>query len=248
MAIKLKSALKTLQRKLASNRNWFLKGAVFALVLGFAASENFSFLPALLFLAVATGLYAEPVFQTMPYLLPYLFLIGLSFLSFKLFGSADINPALIIFFGFLFFMLVGLKNMAFVARHKWYLAFQLILFYLTAAVFFAIDKSQGLLIPSLGWLITSYVLLLHYFRFQEIKKSKAIKLSAMIIALVSLELAWVLGLLAIGFLSASGILAAYIFVLEELASHYLSRTLTAKLGRAYSFGFLALLLLTFLLS
>lgn len=248
MATKLKLVLRTLRRTLASKRSWLLRGALFALLLGYAVHGQFSGLSVTVLILGSLILYSQPVFQTVPYFIPFVLLLSLAILSFYFFGEAELTPYLLIFFGWLFFMLLGVKNVAFVSRQNWFLAFELLTLYLSAAIFFAIDKTQHIFLPSLSLLIVIFVLARQFFRLTEMRGRRLIALVSLAIALMVVELTWVLSIASVGFWPAAGLVAAYFFVLQEVSRHYLASTLKSKTLLQYFSVFALLTILASIIS
>lgn len=241
MAIKLKSALEILRRTLASNRSWLLRGLVFAVLLFFAAQEGFAFWPTLLFVGSSLLMYANPVFQTTPYFLLYVFLMTASFFGMHFFGQGWQKLYMAVFFGFLFFILVGLKNVAFSSRRRWFAFFFSVLAYFSGLIFFLSDKVQYPFLASAALFFAVLVLSRRFFASAEIRATRLAKVYSLVIAFLGLQFAWLLSYLFSGFWISGALFAAYLFILQDLSRQYFSESLTARQVRLYFINFLVLL-------
>lgn len=233
MVTRLKSALRTLKHTLASNRNIILKGVIYALLLGFVVRDEFSLSSMALFFGLGFLLYVQPVFQTMSHLTPFILLTFIAVFTLRVFQLGQWYPLLVAFFGLLFFVLLGLKNVSFLHRRVWYTLFELSLMYLTAVAYFIVDKSQHLLLASFILYVAVYMLSKRFFLAGGARMSRHIKVTSLALSLVALELCWAFSVLPIGFMSAAGLLTLYIGTLQEMLRLYLEGTLTPRAVRYY---------------
>ena len=90
-----------------------LKSAVYALLIVYVVKNNFAWFPVSIFLIGSFALYVQPVFKTIPYLFSFVLLIASTLLSLAVFGEAVPLGILALIFAFLFYLLLGIKQVVF---------------------------------------------------------------------------------------------------------------------------------------
>lgn len=212
MEIRLKSVSKNLTLRLAS------KAAVFGVLLFLAGIANFRFTAVVIFIGAAVFLYLSPLFRTVEFSLPFLLLMAFSLAAIEtLAGSGQFLPA-VIFLSFLFFLILGLKDLVLIQRTTWQRFLNLSLAYLALLLFFYYVQEFFFLKLILLFGVT---LLLIKDLFKK-------RIFYWLIAFLVVEAAWALSLLPFGFISAATILLLVYFVLTDLAIYYLDNALTRR--------------------
>ncbi len=244
MVTRLKSVLQTLKNQLPL----LCKAAVFGFLLSLAVQSNFSFGATLVFLLVSFLLYSIPLLQTVRYFWLFCLLLLVSFLAVTAAPASGLRQPVIISLAALFYIFLGIKNIAFAHRVGWYRIFHIALFYLGALLFYLGDKSQPPVLLALAWFGFSLFQIRDFFINSGFTRDARLRLIGWVTSFFSLESAWAFGLLPLPFVSAATALTIFIFMLEEALLHYLKHTLRARLIQVYLMAFLVLELIIFSLA
>jgi len=212
MVTKLKSVLKSPQLLLA------LKAAAFGIGL--------NFLPAALFVPLAILLYAIPFFRTIELTRPFFVLLVVSLLALRTVNRWDYSLFLIVYFAFLFYLILGIKDLVVIKRAGWYRFLNLALVHMILLLFFYYNQEFFLI-----KLLIVFCALLFLLKAclpmptgrqavgKELLKNR---LAVWLIAFLMAQGIWVIGLLPIGFINAANFgLLAY-FIMLDLAEYQLS--------------------------
>lgn len=224
MLKKLKSASKSLALQSLNKFKVpaFFGAAVFILILLWM-DKNFSFFPVVIYLGVAFYFYFRPVFDNR-FLYSFLVILLVPFFvidsPFFLFYS--------LFLGFLFFLLLGIKNLVFINRHQIYQFLNNFLFFLAFIIFFSSDKSQlffskYLILFLLSFFIFKEFLNWHFSRFEsplEMSVQK-IKVYSAVFSFLLCQFVWVSALLPIGFLNLSALMLVFVLASKDLIINHL---------------------------
>ena len=198
MVTKLKSVLKSPQLLLA------LKAVAFG--------AGLSFLPAVLFVLLAVLLYAIPLFRTIELIRPLSVLLIVSLLALQTVNRWDYSLFLIIYFAFLFYLILGIKDLVVIKRAGWHRFLNLALVHMSLLLFFYYNQEFFLI--KLLVVFCAFLFLL--------KESFKNRLTAWLLAFLMAQSIWVIGLLPIGFVNAANLgLLAY-FIILDLAEYQLS--------------------------
>ncbi len=216
------------------------KGLLFGVLLFGVQRSGFAGWPVFFLLLVALVSYVQPVFRTFSFGTSLLLTLSLSLLLTSrftialpgaegtgMFGQFVFSAV----FGFLFFVLLGIKNFVLVNRKQWYSLIFVALFYGVSMLFFtSISGStpwRDVLL--LGFFI--YLLLREYFITQEHPKNRGLLIITLCITLMLVELAWALSVLPLGFSKAASALTLIGMVASGVTERYLTGALTARFIR-----------------
>ena len=241
MAQKLRSLLQSQQSILV------LKAFVFAAFLSLMYLSDFSFIPILFFIVSALVLYFKPLFNTLSYLVIFMILITLSIVLAVVLPIAA-QPMLVIGFSFLFFIILGLKNLSFVNRIQWYNLLHLLLFYALFLLFFSFDKSNLFVLKSTGILILVGILFRYFLKFNAVKFSRRRAVMSWALALMVIEAIWAISLLPIGFISSANLSLVLVLLLSGITVHHFKGTLDKRVILSNTGLFLVLTILIFITS
>lgn len=200
MAIKLKLPLKSPQSAL------LLKAAIFVISFWLFKTWEPHLLPLLIFLAVSVYLYFRSPAQSLNYLISFLVLL---FLAFRYSLDPRDYPGflLVLAMGFLFYLLLGLKNLLFIYRSRWHHLLILFLNYLTFIVFFLSDRSNYFFLKAGGIFLILFLLWWEFFRKTTL---------AGITATLALETLWGVNLLPLELLGMVNLSLLITFVFTDL--------------------------------
>lgn len=225
MAIKLKSALRIPRQQLLL----VVRALVFATSLWLLADRAFSPFQLAAFILIGVVLYFVPVFQTLLIFPSFLALMILSPIAMSVFGSQIEYPSLLAaFFGILFYIILGIKQVVFISRVKLHHTLHLALLYCLSILFFAAPSGDWFITRSLFFALLSYLLIREFFIIQGSERGAALKLTAALLALLMVEALWVLSLLPFGFINAAGVMLVFVFALEELVLLAMRGALTRR--------------------
>lgn len=204
METKLKSVFRNPRLQLA------FKAAIFGLLLVFTHP--------LIFVAGAAVLYGRPLFRTLGFLEPFIILLAISLILNRSAGGGMLLYLSVSYSTFLFFLLLGVKNLVFVHRENWHRILNLALAYGAFLLFFYYNKELFVI-----QLILLFIV--NFFLLRDLFKKRMIY---WLLSLLVLEAAWGISLLPIGFINSANIAALVYFFLSNLALHYSSNSLTRK--------------------
>ncbi len=210
-----------------------VKGLVFG-ILFWAASYNwFVFL---LFLLGAVYFYLNPIINSKELLAGFLILLTISLILIGRLPISGYRISAALFFGFLWFLLLGIKNLIFINRQKLYYLLNSFLLLLVFMVFFYSDKSKFFTLKYLAAGTVIFMLLGEFFRvFSEnahqnltfVRQPRL--LMNLVISFLAIQLLWTIALLPIGFINASALALLSILSLENFSLYYLSGSINRRL-------------------
>ncbi|MDO8602014.1 MAG: hypothetical protein Q7R62_02735 [bacterium] len=213
MAIKLKSVLKIQKQQLLLT----VRALLFASSLWLLADQEFSTFQFFAFILIGAVLYFIPVFKTILILPSFIALMIVSPIAMSVFGPQIQYPSLLAgFFGVLFYLILGIKQMIFVNRAKLHHVLHLALIYCASVLFFAAPSADWFVVRSLFFGVFSYMLVREFLLIQGSERGARVKLISALIAFLLVEAVWVLGLLPLGFINSAGMILIFIFAIEEL--------------------------------
>lgn len=135
-------------------------------------------------------------------------------------------------FGTLFFLLLGVKNFAFIHRQNIFNVLSGFLYFMVSVAFFIVDKSKSLsfLFYYLITFFAFYFILKESFDFLPANFPKSRK-SLIVIGTTFLiaELLIGVALLPIGFLNSAALMLLFVFILEDFISYYLKGGLNRRI-------------------
>lgn len=204
------------------------KAGVFGLLLYYLYATGGGFLPTVAFFVGAIFFYARPMFNNFQFLRTFVVFLTLSYVAPSLYGEIAFFP-LAVAFAFLFYILLGIKDMLFIRRIWWHEALHTALLYGVFLAFFAADKSNYFIWQYVGLGIAAMLLtseLLSYHAHAVPQKMRWTV--SMALAFVLMQAAWVIALLPVGFLSATAAMTAIAFVAAHLSLGRFMGTLERK--------------------
>ena len=192
------------------------------------------------------------------FLSSYIVLLAASLLSIHRINpaSAPLLFAASLYFGILFFILLGVKNLIFIHRTLPYYFLQTFLFASVFMLFFNSDKSDSFIITYFLLGAAAFFLLREFIEFNFapalglLQTPIAIKggITAFVFAFLLMELVWVVALLPLGFLNAASFMVLAILLLEDLLLHASGGTLTRPIILRNATFFLCIGLVIFVFS
>jgi len=225
MAIKLKSVLKNPQLQLA------FKALIFGGFLVLAKLGGLGVVPVIFFLLTAFLLYSRPLFNAFSFIVSFLLLVIVSLSVLKIFPYEGNYFLLAVFFSsFLFYLLLGVKNLVFIDRAFWFNFFGLALFYAVFLIFFWADKSTFFVIKSLLLFLVVLFLSRDFLSISvpDYPFPQKKTLASWLLAFIMLELAWVISLLPLGFINSANLAIMSVFLLGDVTINYLRGALTRR--------------------
>ncbi|MEK7115031.1 MAG: hypothetical protein AAB847_01590 [Patescibacteria group bacterium] len=210
MAVKLKSVLQSRLLLLA------LKPLIFAGLLFLIWWWNFSIFSVGFFLAGIFLLYIYPLMNSLIFSVSLVILISLAFNSlFIVFNHFWMVFLTIIACTFLFFLILGLKNLYLTKKIYWYFLLNLSLFYgLFSNYFIKID--DYFLIKLFLVFLASFFLFREFLKIFTQAVSRENNLLSFILALLTSQLAWIVSWLPIGPIAGANLLFIFIYLAENL--------------------------------
>lgn len=200
-----------------------LKALIFVGFLGLVKIGNFGVIPILFFLTAGLILYNRPFLKASAHLTSFIVLILAAIFMLHRLDNAVLIAIFLFSAAFLFYIVLGLKNLLLVYRASWQYILGLSLFYFIFLIFFALDKSYFLW-KEIGLAAVNFFLFKEFLGLiaqdAKIKGSsramKNINLAAAIITLLMAEEFWLINLLPIGFLNSANLALISVFMLIDL--------------------------------
>jgi hypothetical protein len=212
MALGLRLASRSQQSQLV------LKALAFSVVLSLIRFMGGGFLISALFFLISAVLYFTPPFNSVNFFASFIVLsvtarIAIAGLSTGIFTLG------LLFFGLVFYLLLAVKDLALLKRNWWHFILHLMLTYLVFLVFFYYYSQSP---PFLSTVLFLGILFLSLERF------KTPFILPAIIGLITVEVAWTIGFLPLGFINSAGVLTLASFFLGELIANTKKGTLSPK--------------------
>jgi len=202
---------------------------------------NFGLVPILFFLATALFLYSKPIFNTFYFWASFLVLLVM---------ALNTPPSFIVaaFYAFLFYIILGLKNLIFINRANWHQALHLLLFYALFIHFWNIGDEATFLLRLVGIFAASLLLIREFFKVVAVDSPKRRVVASWVLALLITEAVWVISWLPIGFLNSSALASLIVFTLINLTLQNFKGILNKKIVLSAITFFVLFALLIFLTS
>ncbi len=203
-----------------------LKAVIFSGLLYFV---NGQWSMVIVFLAVALYLYFRPSLNSSQFILSFLVLLATSLLTVNLIPHSSFLIPL--FFGFLFFLLLGVKNLIFVNRQPFYYLFNGLLLLIIFTSFFWSGNSQLFFIKYLSVFFAIVFLSKEFLTFSVAGFLNSPKKNLIVcgMAFLILQLLWAITLLPISFLNAAGLALLIVMILQDFITHHFSGTMSRQI-------------------
>lgn len=201
----------------------FLKPILFGTFLAAAAFFGFNFIAVLLFWAAASILYFRPSFVG-PYYCRYalIVLLSVAVLGMKILSGTIFFWPGIFLYSFIFYLIMGIKEVLFIKRSRIYYVLALLLFYNLFSIFFLANKSELFFFKYIGMILAIFLILREWlslistFHFPK-REFIASAAATFIVA----EFLWATALLPIGFIAASNFMTLSVLIIGNfLFSHF----------------------------
>ncbi len=202
-------------------------GASFALLL----THGVTFASTVFFLLVGNVLYFFPVTEPRTIVGSFfVFLFIALFTAYKFETILSLSLWLIIA-SFLFYILLGIKNLFFIQRRRWYYLLYLVLTYVNLLLLFHINRFQWWFWKSFGlffvtWLLTKDFLELSLEKSTPFQKYRGV--ATALLSFLNVELLWTISLLPLSFLNSVHSLALGTYITSDVLMNYGNGTLTRR--------------------
>ena len=201
-----------------------LKSLAFAVTLFIAVISGFNISAVLFFWLTAFVLYFRPSFIGNYYCrYAFIVLLGVSVLGMRILDSNIFFLPGIILYSFIFYLILGIKEVVFIKRSRVYYILGLLLFYNLFSIFFLADKSELFFFKYIGIIVAVFLIfrewlaLISTFHFP-----KREFIVSVVAALVVAEFLWVTALLPVGFIAASNFMTLLVLIIGNfLVNHFI---------------------------
>lgn len=228
MAIKLRLVLKNQIFQLASKALFFGLFLHLLVLGGGVVAASF-------FMVIVVWLYVRPLFNTSLLLSSFSVLLFLSFWIIDDLSYISSLPfpyvhwMIIAIVSFLFFLILGLKNLIFIRRKIFFIFLHCALVYMTLINFFLIDKSSFFLGKWLLFVLIFYLLFYEFFFILARGARDRIAFVSAICAVGIGEMMWIVSWLPLGFLNSSNLLMTTVLLIEDITTHHYRSMLTRNI-------------------
>lgn len=218
-----------------------LKAALAALGVYLLRETSSSIAALLLFSLVFLAIYFRPPLNNRKFLVSALSLLTLPVLLPPVAGILE--WLLLILWGIVFFLLLGVKNLIFLRRQGNYETVHILLVFSIGVLYLL-----GLLplIPQILLFIALFFLVKEFYFILAPPYPQRLILAAVVETLLLVEIAWILSFLSINFLAGAALLALVTFIFHDLILHHFQGTLSRQiiLRNVTLFTILSILLAT----
>jgi hypothetical protein len=204
-----------------------LKAAIFSIILSMVNS-HWSLV--VVFILVSFYLYFRPSLNSSQFILSFLVLLATSLLI-VLLVNGQWSLVISLFFGFLFFLLLGVKNLIFVNRQPFYYLFNGLLLLVIFISFFWAENSRLFFIKYLSVFFAIAFLFREFLIFSINGFSNSTKKNLIVYgaAFLIFQLLWAITLLPISFLNAAGLALLIVMILQDFIVHHFSGTMSRQI-------------------
>jgi len=221
-----------------------LKAAVFSGLLYFVNSQ---WSIVIVFLAAAFYFYFRPSLNADKFLASFLVLLVASLLIIWSIVNSHWSLVIIVCLGFLFFLLLGIKNLIFIKREPFYFLLNGLSLLAIFILFFFSDKSHLFFVK---YLLAFFAIAFLFKEFLNFSISEPLNpqkknLFAWGTAFLILQLLLVISLLPISFLNAASLSLLIMLILQDFIVHHFSGTISRQLVLRNITVFLILTLVIF---
>ena len=216
MVQRLKSVLKTVQLRL------ILKSCIFAGLLLWARTSDFMPLPVLVFILASFVFYfrnhTQNNFESFS---SFLVFVASSLYSISQLSHPEFLLLSVIFFSFLFYISLGIKEFAFTHRFEWNYIKNLFLVYSVFMSYFLADKYFLFPLKFLAVFLALFFVVREWLLWLYASFPKRYNLAALVFSFLMLQIVWAISLLPLGFVN-SATLAMVIFYIgmDFLIGHF----------------------------
>ncbi|MDP3015318.1 MAG: hypothetical protein Q8N28_02815 [bacterium] len=236
MLKKLKSVLETPKGLLLILA---LKATVFSVLL-YLVNSQWSIV--IVFLTVSFYFYFRSFFNTRQFLVSFLTLLAASLLAVNLsIVNSQWSIVIVIFFSFLFFLLLGIKDLIFIRREPLYYLLNSLLLLTVFVYFFSFNNFEQpfwFLVKSSAAFSATFFLFKE-FLFMSLRGgaeaisaplgNQKVNLMASGSAFLSLQFLWVIGFLPFRSFNAASLMLLIALILEDFIVHHLSGTINRRI-------------------
>ena len=195
-----------------------LKSAVFFILLFLV---DYNLLVFLLFIFFAFYFYFRPRLNSGRFFYSFLTLVSVSLIIAGKLPVSSYRFLFVLFFGAVFFVLLGIKNLVFVHPQNFYYIINGLLLLSVFLSFFIADKSHWFILKYLLAGVAIFLLSREFLSFFSASTNKfLILLTSLVFAFLAMEMIWVVALLPMGFLNSSALVLLFMLVLEDFAVNY----------------------------
>ena len=221
----------------------FLKAVIFGLFLYIASASNFATTQTLFFVVIAFIIYLRPLFVG-EYRGWYAFLITLyiSIWGMKIIVNSIFFLLGIVLFSFIFYLILGIKEIFFIKRSRVYYIASLLILYTLFIIFFLADKSNLFLLKYSGLILATFLLFREWLGLiSSFNFPKRQFINAALITFIISQMIWAVALLPLGFIAASNLMILISLIMGNLAfAHF-----TGILSKRYLIQHLVIFILLF---
>jgi hypothetical protein len=225
MLKKLKSALKSPKGSILALA---LKAAVFSGLLYFV---NGQWLIAIVFLAAALYFYLRPSFNADKFLASFIILLTISLITINKLLITHYSFLTSLLLGFLFFILLGIKNLIFIKRESLYHFLNNLLLLIIFILFFRSSPYHLFFIKYLLLFFAIGLLSKEFLNFliPELLPSQKKKVIIWSTSFLIAQFIWAINLLPINFLNAAALSFLAMFILQDFIIHHFSGTINRQI-------------------
>ena len=224
MAEKLRLVLKTTQLQL------ILKTFAFAGLLYWVKISNFAIPVVILFSLLSFIFYFKTYHQnSFENIYSFLALLVISLLMTNLLDHFEFLMPAIIFFSFIFYLILAIKDFVLSYRYEWNYAKNLLLLYSVFIGYFLSDKYNLFFVKFLAVFVIVFFVIQEWFLWLGIDFPKRRRLISIVFSFLILQFVWAVSLLPLGFISSALLLLIFVYLMFSFCANHFKGTLNKKL-------------------
>ncbi|MBU4348176.1 hypothetical protein KJ671_01555 [Patescibacteria group bacterium] len=224
MVERLKLVLKTTQLQL------ILKTFAFAGLLYWVRISDFAIPVVILFSLLSFIFYFKTYHQnSFENIFSFLALLIASLSTTSLLAHFEFLIPAIIFFSFIFYLILALKDFVLPHRYEWNYVKNLLLLYSVFIGYFLSNKYDLFFVKFLAVFIIVYFVIQEWLLWLGIDFPRRRRLISIVFSFLALQFVWAVSLLPLGFINSALLITLFVYLMFSFCVNHLNGTLNKKL-------------------
>jgi hypothetical protein len=224
-----------------------LKAVVFAGLLFWVKISDFSAISVFLFLLINTVLYlrgrAHSIVETVR---SFIILLFVSLFGVNMLNHFQFLIPTILFFSFIFYLILGIKELVFEQRPKWNYAKNILLTYSIFLTYFLSNRYDWFFGKYLLVFFFAFLLIGEWLSWLEKSFIKRRRVIALVFSFLILQFLWAVSLLPLGFINSATLMTVFVYIMLDFSKHHFRGTINKELILKHSVVLLFSVIVVFL--
>jgi hypothetical protein len=224
MVERLKLILRTTQLQL------ILKTLAFAGLLYWVRISDFTISVVLLFSLLSFIFYFKTYQQdSFENIFSFLVLLVVSLSTTSLLDHFEFLIPAIIFFSFVFYLILAIKDFALPCRYEWNYIKNLLVLYSVFIGYFLSNKYNLFFVKFLAVFVIVFFVVQEWFLWLGIDFPRRRRLISIVFSFIILQFVWVVSLLPLGFINSALLITIFVYLMFSFCANHFKGTLNKKL-------------------